>query len=141
MSDSSDLFFDTNIVVYAYDVSESQKHEKAAKLLREHLIEGGAYISTQVLQEFFSVVTRKAKIRMEAKEALDRLRKLTALPTVEVSQEMVLEAASESVDHKINFWDALILESALHAGCGTVLSEDMQHGFVYRETVTVENPF
>jgi predicted nucleic acid-binding protein len=38
------------------------------------------------------------------------------------------------------FWDALIVEAALAAGCKTLYSEDMQHGLVVNG-MTIENPF
>jgi predicted nucleic acid-binding protein len=39
----------------------------------------------------------------------------------------------------LSFWDALILKSASMAGCGRVLSEDLNHGQVI-DGVTIENP-
>ncbi|MDV3256212.1 MAG: hypothetical protein LOX97_00170, partial [Sphingomonas sp.] len=50
-----------------------------------------------------------------------------------------LAAADLSVDHKLQFWDALIVSAAADAGCAMLLSEDMQHGFVTRG-LTIVNP-
>lgn len=44
------------------------------------------------------------------------------------------------VDHQIDTWDALILAVAAEHRCTMLLSEDMQHGFVWRG-VCVVNPF
>ena len=38
-------------------------------------------------------------------------------------------------------YDAMIVASALLAGCGTLLSEDMQDGQVLDGRLTVSNPF
>ena len=45
-----------------------------------------------------------------------------------------------ATEHKLQFWDALILNVAADAGCSLLLSEDMQDGFAWRG-VTVVNPF
>jgi len=43
--------------------------------------------------------------------------------------------------YHLSHWDALIIASAIHAGCDTVYSEDMQHGQVFDGRLTVVNPF
>ena len=43
-------------------------------------------------------------------------------------------------DENISHWDALIVAAALHQGCETLLSEDLQHGQII-EGVRVVNPF
>ena len=53
------VFLDTNIIMYAYDVSAGEKHEIAKKILVELWDSGLGVISTQVLQEFFVNVTQK----------------------------------------------------------------------------------
>ena len=50
-----------------------------------------------------------------------------------------LAAADLGVDHKLQFWDGLILTAAAEAGCALLLSEDMLDGFVTRG-LTVINP-
>ena len=53
------VFVDTNIVVYAYDVSAGEKHKKALEIMKDMWNVGNGIISSQVLQEFFVSVTRK----------------------------------------------------------------------------------
>ena len=55
MSDS--IFLDTNILVYAYSDTELQKQTIARKLVSENI----SFISTQVLQELSSTLSRKFK--------------------------------------------------------------------------------
>jgi predicted nucleic acid-binding protein len=38
-------------------------------------------------------------------------------------------------------YDAMIAASALHAGCDTLWSEDMQHGMALAEGLRIVNPF
>jgi predicted nucleic acid-binding protein len=52
-------FVDTNVLVYAYDVTAGRKHDHARALV-EHLWEAlEGCLSVQVLQEFFVTTTRK----------------------------------------------------------------------------------
>ena len=43
--------------------------------------------------------------------------------------------------HDLSHWDALIIAAALHTGCETLYSEDMQHGQIFNGCLTVTNPF
>ena len=43
------------------------------------------------------------------------------------------------IEHRLQFWDALIVNAAAEAGCTLLLSEDMQDGFMIRG-VTIVNP-
>jgi predicted nucleic acid-binding protein len=50
-------------------------------------------------------------------------------------------AATVAIRYQLSHWDALIVASALLAGCATLYSEDLQHGQVFDEQLTVVNPF
>src|SRR6266851_688444 len=52
-------FCDTNILVYAYDVTAGAKHERARNLVERLWREEAGAISIQVLQELFVTLTRK----------------------------------------------------------------------------------
>ncbi len=41
----------------------------------------------------------------------------------------------------LQFYDALILATALENDCSTVISEDMQNGLVIQNQLTIRNPF
>jgi predicted nucleic acid-binding protein len=38
-------------------------------------------------------------------------------------------------------WDVMIAASALHAGCDTLWSEDLQHAMTLEEGLRIVNPF
>ncbi len=42
--------------------------------------------------------------------------------------------------HNFSFYDALIVASARIAGCDTLFTEDMQHGRVVENVLTIVNP-
>ena len=52
-------FVDTNVLLYAYDVADERRHPVASERLGQLWAHGTGVISTQVLQEFYVVATRK----------------------------------------------------------------------------------
>ncbi len=126
-------FLDTNILVYA----QTDDHRAARA---RALIEAGGTISVQVLNECANVLHRKLRRNWgEIEQALDDLRLLPgpALPVTELTHIQGLMPARH---HGFSFHDALILASAIDAGCTTLLSGDMQHGRVVGPLV-ISNPF
>ena len=53
------VFFDTNVLVYAFDSSDTRKQKAAFSLIEKALKTDIACISTQILCEFYVTVTRK----------------------------------------------------------------------------------
>jgi len=83
------------------------------------------------------VLRRSGASAVEAREILLEFGATFGTSASEV--RTALSAADLVVDHKLQFWDALIVTAAAEAGCSLLLSEDMQHGFVARG-LTVVNP-
>jgi len=48
------VFLDTNIILYAYDVSAGEKHQRAKEIVWDLWNSGLAVISTQVLQNLMN---------------------------------------------------------------------------------------
>lgn len=137
---SGRTFLDSNVLVYSVDESpaETAKHERAIELLSaqpENLV-----VSTQVLQEFYVVTTRKLKSPLSEELAARAVRGLAKLDVVGVDVPLVLSAVDTSRTAQVSLWDALIIEAASRAGCERVLSEDLNAGQVIRG-VRIENPF
>lgn len=118
-------FFDTNVLVYAFDPREATKQRIALDLIRVHVENGDFTISTQVLQEFCAVVLRRrlldADLAMEAAERFAEDCRAT-------SAQSVLRGLALARQHRLSIWDGLIVQAALDAGCTTLLSEDLAHG-------------
>jgi len=133
-------FLDSNVLVYSVDESpaEKAKHERAIELLSAHPED--LVVSTQVLQEFYMVTTRKLKTPLSEERAARAVRGLTKLDVVGVDAPLVLAAVDTSRLVQLSFWDALIIEAASRAGCERILSEDLNATQVIRG-VRVENPF
>jgi predicted nucleic acid-binding protein len=132
------VFVDTNVFVYADDDDSADKRDRARAVLAELIPDSRAVISTQIMQEFFVVATRKLGIPKE--RARRRVEALARLNVVLVRPELVLSAIDLHRLHSLSFWDALVIRCAAAAGCARLLSEDLQHGQVI-DGVRIENPF
>src|SRR5262249_36887537 len=135
---SVDCFLDTNVLVYAATgtPADRRKREKAQALIAS--VNFG--LSTQVLQEFYVVATRKAHIKMPPHIAVEWMEQLDGRPCVVIDPDLVKLAAAISNRYQISYWDGAILAAAEALGAEVVYSEDLQHNQAYR-TVRVENPF
>ena len=131
-------FLDTNVLVYADDADSGAKRAKAQALLTSALATGDAVISTQVLQEYFSVATRKLSVSAEA--AQKRVEILSALVAVTIDADHVIESIKLHRLYNLSFWNALILHAARRAGCDRLITEDLQGGQRI-EGVEIVDPF
>jgi predicted nucleic acid-binding protein len=134
----SRAFIDTNILGYMFDPRDPAKQERA-KVAVTGFIPGDLVLSTQVLQEFYWTATRKLDPPMAPEAAAGVVADLARNPVVVLTPTIILEAVARGVNDQIAFWDALIVEAALAAGCDRLLTEDLQHGRMF-ETLRVENP-
>jgi predicted nucleic acid-binding protein len=123
---SAKIFIDTNILVYAFDSSEKEKQEIAQKLLNKEGSIGEITLSTQVLQEFFVIVTRKLKEPLSIDDASKTIQFFSVYPLVQINPKLILKAIERHQNESFSFWDALIVEAALQVDCKILFSEDMQ---------------
>ena len=127
-------FVDTNVVLYTIG-----KDARKAAIARE-FVGAQPAISIQVVNESISVCLRKLSFTRENAYAFGR----TLMDQTEVLSldEATLDrAAAVATRYQLSHWDALIVASALLAGCDTLYSEDLQHGQVFDEQLTAVNPF
>lgn len=134
----SKIFIDTNILVYASDERDKKKQDMACRSLLEIKGDLKGVISTQIIQEFFVVATKKLGIEpLVAKEIISSYE---TCEIVQISTELIHEAINCYLLDKISFWDALAIVAAKSAGCDKILTEDLVHGQVI-QGIKVENPF
>ncbi len=134
------VFFDTNILVYLFDSDAGNKKEEACAFFKREAFAGRALLSTQVLQEFYVVVTRKLQKPLEPEVAESIIRDLSSLPVVTINSYDILSAIGRSRNMRLSFWDALIIESAIKGGATEIVTEDLQHGQII-DGLQIENPF
>jgi predicted nucleic acid-binding protein len=137
---SDKVFLDSNIIVYAYDTHEPEKLVKAQSLLKSWIIQESAVVSSQVLGEFFVVVTQRIKEPLSADEAMEIIEVLSVLPVAEIDLSLVKRAIETHKVYGISYWDSLIVAAAERTGCLKLVSEDLNDGQEYNGIV-VENPF
>ena len=92
----------------------------------------------QALGESYRVMLRYGYDREKCRATV--LEWANRFETVASSEHAFLSAIDLATDHKLQFWDALIINAAADAGCQMLLSEDLQAGFVWRG-LRVVNPF
>jgi len=134
------MFIDTNILIYAFDVSAGKKHQVASHILNDLWNSGLGVLSTQVLQEFYINVVQKIQKPIDQKMAQEIIRDLLKWHVVVNNGDSILDAIDISEKYGYSFWDSLIIEAALTGGVSVLLSEDLQHGQVI-SGVTISNPF
>ncbi|HHJ39266.1 MAG: hypothetical protein AXA67_12065 [Methylothermaceae bacteria B42] len=120
-------FFDTNILVYLFDADYPEKQRQTEVLVSEAMANGSLMISTQVLQEFYVITTRKLEVPLTSEQAEQAIRDLLAFTVVSVGGEMVLDAIQLCRRYELSFWDSLIIQAALEGGAGILYSEDLQN--------------
>jgi predicted nucleic acid-binding protein len=134
------VFLDTNVLVYAYDDYLPQKQRRAREVIEQLAAAARAIVSTQVLQEFYWVVTRRLTKPVPEEVAEQAVKSLLTLPVLQVTPALVLDAIRRSRSEQLALWDALIIEAALAGGASSLYSEDMQSGRRVGD-LTIENPF
>ena len=131
---AAERFFDTNVILYLFS-GDAVKADRA-----EHELGAGGVISVQVLNEFAAVASRKLRMSVaEIREALEAIRAVCrVVPLSEETHDRGLQIMER---YGLSVYDAMIVSSALLAGCATILSEDMQDGLVLDGRSKVRNPF
>jgi predicted nucleic acid-binding protein len=127
-------FFDTNVLLYLLSEDES-KADRA-----EELLAGGGVISVQVLNEFAAVASRKLGLSWnEIRDILSPIRAVCEI--VPLSLETHDRGIEIAERYGFSLFDAMIVASALHAGCGILYSEDLQHDQLISNRLRVRDPF
>ena len=131
---AAEVFYDTNVVLYLLS-GEQEKADRAEELLAD-----GGRISVQVLNEFAAVASRKLGMSWpEIGEILAQVRAVCPVESIGIeTHERGLALAAR---YGLSVYDAMIVASALLAGCKALYSEDLQHGQVFERQLTVRNPF
>jgi predicted nucleic acid-binding protein len=133
-------FIDTNVLVYAHDVTAGEKHVRAKALLADLWATGRGCLSIQVLQEFYVNVTRKVAKPISPEVARVLVENLGTWTVHSPNPEDVVDAIRLHQSAQLSFRDAMIIVSASRLSCHTLWSEDLNAGQVIAGT-TVRSPF
>lgn len=131
-------FLDTNILLYSYSEDELMKKSTVNGLLDNYA--GNLIISNQVINELANVLFKKFKISSIDIENVI-LEVDTAFPIVSFDLTTQIKAVRIKDKYKLQFYDSLIIATALENGCNILFSEDMQHLQLIENILTIVNPF
>jgi predicted nucleic acid-binding protein len=133
-------FVDANVLVYSRNTGDPRKGEIANSLLDRLWLEQSGRTSVQVLNEFYSVVTRKVSLAISQDVAWQVVEEYLEWNPQAVDGALLRQARSVEARYKLNWWDALIVAAAQLQNCAILYSEDMQHG-AQLGGVRINNPF
>jgi predicted nucleic acid-binding protein len=131
------VFLDTNIVIYAYSTTDSNKQKTAKQLI----MTGNTIISTQVLQEMINTFCGKLKVDYDIvkyllQECIENVNHLAIN-----SRLTIFLACDVAKRYGFSFYDSLIIAAALENNCTILYSEDLQHNQVIEQRLRIINPF
>lgn len=134
----AEQFFDTNVLLYAYDINAGKKRALASVLVASALSEPArSAISVQVLQEFFVNFTRSGHSDESAAILIDDF---SVWKIVANTHELFLQGLQVKARWQLSLWDSMIVAAAQQAGATVLYTEDLIHGQHYG-AVQVINPF
>ena len=134
------VFVDTNVFVYLHGDSEPRKKLRADEWIAYLIGRRAGRLSFQVLQELYSVLTRKMQPVLSESQVQSIIRDLAAWRPLPIDMAILERAWLLQGSFSLSWWDALIVAAAQTSKCGVLLTEDLQHGQVF-DTVRVIDPF
>ena len=124
-----EVLIDTNILVYAHQPAEGGKYAQAVQTVEALVDARQGRVSAQILGEFMSATTRGRHPILTIDEAVSQAELLAdAMPVLDVTRLIVLEAARGFRQHRLSYYDAQIWATARLNQVPTVFTEDFQHG-------------
>ena len=128
---------DSNVIAYLFS-GDQTKAERAESLIVSSNPQ--PVISTQVMNEVTLVMRRKMDLPWpEINALLSDVEEFCEI--VPLTHEVHKDARRVAEHYGFRFYDSCIIASALIENCEVLYSEDMQHGQVIYDRLTVVNPF
>jgi predicted nucleic acid-binding protein len=138
MIETRRVFIDTNVLIYARTNSDIYKRQISQAWLDRLTHMDRLTLSLQVLNELTRWVLRNERVPLPvARQRIDMLREFGESPLQPWDTELAWDVRAKL---GYQWFDCLLLASAVSAGCVYFLSEDMGHETRYR-TLTIINPF
>jgi predicted nucleic acid-binding protein len=129
-------FIDTNVFIYLYSEDENEKQIIAQNAVDKY----ERIISTQVLNEFSNICIKKLLKKAEdIKLAIDEMIEQCSVLTLE--KEDIKQALNIHKKFGYNYYDCLMIVSALNSNCGYLLTEDLTDGQIIENKLTIVNIF
>ena len=129
------ISLDTNILIYNHGINGDTK-----QLIADSLLDKVPVISTQVISEYLNVIRRISKMNKGdllklCAEWLEYCQvQPVCLSTIKLACDLVQK-------YDFQLFDSIIVASALEAECDILYSEDLHHGLIVENKLTILNPF
>jgi predicted nucleic acid-binding protein len=131
----SKISLDTNVFIYNHGIDGDPK-----QLIADSLLDNVPVISTQVISEYLNVIKRISKMSKSdllkiCTEWLEDCQiQSVSLSTIKLAHHLVQR-------YDFQLFDSIIVASALEAECDILYSEDLHHGLIVEDKLTILNPF
>lgn len=140
MPSDSIVFVDTNVLLYADDGRQPDKHRRARDWLAVLWTRRCGRLSSQVLNEYYANAMGKLAACITQGDARAEVRRYQHWKPWLVDHQTVETAWAVEARYKLSWWDSLIVAAAQHQGCTLLLTEDLQHGQRI-DKLQILNPF
>ena len=131
-------FVDTNVLVYARDLRDPLKRNRAIEWLERLWSRRDGRTSCQIVSEFYDVATRK--LHVPADQAWQEAARYFAWSPPAIDGRLLREAREIQRRYQISWWDSMIVAAAQLQDCVILLTEDLQDGMVFGK-LAVRSPF
>jgi len=136
---NASCFVDTNVLVYAADQSNPAKRTRAREWLGVLVRHDALVLSPQSINEFYDVSRRRFPL-VGREETIDACERFLVWCTAKLDVHTIRRAWSIEEATGYQWFDCLLLASALLADCRFFLSEDLQHGYLLND-LRIVDPF
>ena len=126
---------DTNILLYSLDETDVRKQKISIEIIDQN-----PYISSQNLSEFINVLLFKWKIKKSSCEYLVT-QILETCKFYSNSEAIYYNSFNLIKKYDFQLFDAIVVASALEAGCEVLYTEDMHHQLFVNGQLKIINPF
>jgi len=129
------IFLDTNIWIYAY--SNDSKRGVAVDIIEKFYDD--IIVSTQTINELYVVLTKKRIVsKTVANNIINDLMDNFSISLIK--KETIQQSIKIQTRYKLQYFDSLLLSTALENSCKTFYSEDMQHNLIIENRLKIINP-
>jgi predicted nucleic acid-binding protein len=136
----SDVFIDTNVLLYGVDDADPVKRDRAREWIAACWQRRCGRLSTQVINEYYVNVKKKFSKAIVQGDARAEIRRYQHWRPWVIDHPTIETAWAVESRFGLHYWDALMIAAAQQQGCTLFLSEDLQHEKQI-DSVRIVNPF
>jgi predicted nucleic acid-binding protein len=140
MSSPAIVFVDSHVLACADDGRELAQQAQARAWLLALWQRRSGRLSTQVLNDYYVLVTRQVQPGLSQGDARAKVRRFQLWKPWQIDHQTVETAWGLEARYGLGYGDSLILAAAQHAGASHVLSTELPHGETFG-AVQVISPF